>query len=226
MDSDSHFEHAPVSKLRSDLGLFVGWFKSAPGRRFLSFWLPCRMQAKDVAHPCHFLSLCSHWDHTGGNMDLKAAGGVEIVGPATEKIPGIDKPVKGGDAIDFGSTKAHILDVGGHTKGHIAYYFPDEGKVFVGDSLFALGCGKMFEGTPTQFWASLKTLRELPDETTVYWYVHGHVCTYAQCRFLHRRRLTSLRSKPTAPMSTLPQMPSLPCRSNRRTQILSSVLPR
>jgi hydroxyacylglutathione hydrolase len=65
------------------------------------------------------------------------------------------------------------MDVGGHTRGHIAYYLPSESIAFVGDALFALGCGRMFEGTPQQFWASLKRLRSLPDETAVYWYALG-----------------------------------------------------
>lgn len=112
----------------------------------------------------------SHWDHTGGNVELKTPG-VVVVGPADEKgkIPGIDVAVKGGDVVDFGSTKAQILSVGGHTKGHIAYYFPSESKVFVGDALFAMGCGRMFEGTAAQFWESLLRLRALPDDTLVYW---------------------------------------------------------
>jgi hydroxyacylglutathione hydrolase len=101
-------------------------------------------------------------------MELKTDG-VVISGPAAEKIPGIDVGLKGGDEVEFGSTKAQIMDVGGHTLGHIAYYFPGVQKVFVGDSLFALGCGKMFEGTPTQFHSSLQRLRALPDETMVYW---------------------------------------------------------
>ena len=71
-------------------------------------------------------------------MELKATGDVKIIGPATEKIPGIDMKVTGGDVIEFGRTKAEIIEVGGHTKGHIAYYFEDDAKVFVGDSLFAL----------------------------------------------------------------------------------------
>lgn len=102
-------------------------------------------------------------------MELKTDG-VKIYGPATENIPGMDVALRAGDEVEFGSTKAKIMDVGGHTKGHIAYYFPDDAKVFVGDSLFALGCGRMFEGTSEQFWTSLKGLRELPDETEVYWY--------------------------------------------------------
>jgi hydroxyacylglutathione hydrolase len=111
----------------------------------------------------------SHWDHTGANQDLKTDG-VQVVGPVNEKakIPLIDSAVGDGDIVDFGSTKATVMDVGGHTKGHIAFYFPESKTVFVGDSLFALGCGRMFEGTPEQFWTSLKGLRELPDDTTVY----------------------------------------------------------
>ena len=101
-------------------------------------------------------------------MELKKEG-VKIFGPASEKIPGMDVPLKGGDRVEFGGTTADVIDVGGHTLGHISYHFPTERKAFVGDSLFALGCGRMFEGTPQQFWSSLKRLRDLPDETAVYW---------------------------------------------------------
>lgn len=125
----------------------------------------------------HVLNTHHHHDHTGGNLDLKtregqADGEVTIVGPADEreKIPGIDVAVGEGDTVPFGSTSgARVMDVGGHTLGHIAYYFPEAQKVFCGDALFALGCGRMFEGTPRQFWKSLKNLRDLPDETDVYW---------------------------------------------------------
>lgn len=117
----------------------------------------------------HILNTHHHWDHTGANKELKTEG-VQVVGPMNEKakIPGIDAAVGAGDTVEFGSTKATVMDVGGHTKGHIAFYFPQDKSVFVGDSLFALGCGRMFEGTPTQFWTSLKGLRELPDDTVVY----------------------------------------------------------
>jgi hydroxyacylglutathione hydrolase len=94
--------------------------------------------------------------------------GVKVYGPASETIPGIDVGLKGGDTVEFGGTRATVLDVGGHTRGHIAFYFESDAKIFVGDSLFALGCGKMFEGTPDQFWNSLKRLRDLPDDTVVY----------------------------------------------------------
>ena len=117
----------------------------------------------------------SHWDHTGANLELKKGSkDVIIYGPEGErnKIPGIDHAVGGGDSFTFGGgDDVQVLDVGGHTRGHIAYYIPSQNVVFVGDALFALGCGKMFEGTPSQFWSSLQTLRSLPDETTVYWYV-------------------------------------------------------
>lgn len=120
----------------------------------------------------HILNTHHHWDHTGANMELKTEG-VQILGPAgeKEKIPGIDVALQGGDEFFLGQAKAQVLEVGGHTKGHIAIYFPESHKVFVGDSLFALGCGRMFEGTPEQFWKSMTTLRALPDETMVYWYV-------------------------------------------------------
>ena len=116
----------------------------------------------------HIFNTHHHYDHVGANLDLKNDQ-VQVYGPASEKIPGMDVPLKDGDEFEFGSTKVKVMDVGGHTLGHIAFYFPDQAKVFAGDSLFALGCGKMFEGTPQQFWKSLTALRELPDDTMVYW---------------------------------------------------------
>jgi hydroxyacylglutathione hydrolase len=118
----------------------------------------------------HILNTHHHHDHTGGNLALKKDN-VKVYGPASENIPGRDVSLQGGDEIEFGSSKVQIIDVGGHTKGHIAYYFPVDAKIFVGDSLFAFGCGRMFEGTPEQYWASLQRLRDLPDDTEVYWYV-------------------------------------------------------
>lgn len=122
----------------------------------------------------HIFNTHHHGDHTGGNLKLKTEG-VKVYGPREEanKIPGIDVQVEGGDEFIFGSSTCKVLNVGGHTLGHIAYHFPTSNVVFVGDSLFSLGCGRMFEGTPEQFWASLKRLRELPDETYVYWYVNA-----------------------------------------------------
>ena len=128
----------------------------------------------------HILNTHHHYDHTGANLQLSKGRDLAICGPEAEKIPGRTIAVKGGDEFNFGSQKVIVIDVGGHTLGHIAYYFPDSKKVFVGDALFTLGCGRMFEGTPEQFWASLCRLRDLPDDTEVYC---AHEYTEANARF-------------------------------------------
>jgi len=118
----------------------------------------------------HVLNTHHHWDHTGGNLELKEDG-VKIYGPKNEagKIPGIDVAVAEGDSVKFGGRDIVIMDGGGHTKGHIVYYIPGESPtLFSGDCLFSLGCGKMFEGNPEQFWGALEKLRDLPDETILY----------------------------------------------------------
>ena len=111
-----------------------------------------------------------HFDHTGGNLDLAEKTGCTIVGPAgeAERIPGLDRPLNEGDLVELGATTAQILEVGGHTHGHIAYHLAEAHAVFVGDSLFALGCGRLFEGTPEQMWESLQKLARLPEDTHVY----------------------------------------------------------
>ncbi|MEO0881210.1 MAG: hydroxyacylglutathione hydrolase [Pseudomonadota bacterium] len=114
----------------------------------------------------------THWhpDHTGGNLAIKEATGCRIIGPVGEadKIPGIDHTLSGGNSAKLGGQTAMVLDVPGHTIGHIAFYFPDDGIAFVGDSVFALGCGRIFEGTPDMMWQSMLTVRALPRETTLY----------------------------------------------------------
>lgn len=119
----------------------------------------------------HILNTHHHYDHTGGNLDLKRIGNVTIIGPKKEqqKIPGIDIAVEEGDVLDFAGSEVVVMDAGGHTKGQISYYFPGQSMVFVGDCIFSLGCGRMSEGTPEQFWGSLVKHRALPDETMVYW---------------------------------------------------------
>ena len=130
----------------------------------------------------HILNTHHHGDHTGANLSLKERWGCTIVGAANdaERIPGIDVRVSEGDDYAFGSMTAKVLEVPGHTTGHIAYYFESEGVAFVGDTLFALGCGRLFEGTPAMMWNSLQKLMDLPDETTVYC---AHEYTQANAQF-------------------------------------------
>jgi len=118
----------------------------------------------------HILTTHHHFDHAGGNAELKAKWGCTVVGAAndSERIPGIDVRVADGDRLQLGTSTATVLEVPGHTTGHIAYYFAADGVVFVGDTLFALGCGRLFEGTPAQMWESLQKLMALPDDTVVY----------------------------------------------------------
>lgn len=118
----------------------------------------------------HILITHHHPDHTGGNMELKEATGCTIVGAASdaERIPGIDVRLDEGESFSIGDHEAQVIDVSGHTVGHIAFWFKQDNAVFSGDALFSLGCGRMFEGNAEQFWGSLKKLRDLPDETQVY----------------------------------------------------------
>ncbi|MGE0625316.1 MAG: hydroxyacylglutathione hydrolase [Pseudomonadales bacterium] len=118
----------------------------------------------------HILNTHHHFDHAGGNEALKARWGCTVVGAGNDadRIPGIDVRVADGERFAFGTTSALVLEVPGHTRGHIAYYFEDDGIAFVGDTLFALGCGRLFEGTPAQMWSSLQKLMALPDDTVVY----------------------------------------------------------
>ena len=126
----------------------------------------------------------THWhpDHAGGNAAIKAATGCRITAPAVDapKIAGVDRTVAHGDTVAIGAWRAEVIDVGGHTLGHIAYHLPQAGIAFVGDSLFALGCGRMFEGTAPQFWASLSRLKALPPATTLYC---AHEYTQSNARF-------------------------------------------
>ena len=130
----------------------------------------------------HILNTHHHFDHTGGNLPLKEATGAQIVGPRAdaERIPGIDVALGDGDTWTFGGQTARIFDIPGHTRGHIAFWFPDGRAVFTGDTLFAMGCGRLFEGTPAQMWSSLQKLMALPPETRVYC---GHEYTQSNARF-------------------------------------------
>jgi hydroxyacylglutathione hydrolase len=118
----------------------------------------------------HILNTHHHGDHTGGNLELKREFGCRIVGAAKDaaRIPGLDDGVADGDTLPVGSAAATVLEVPGHTIGHIAFHFAGERMLFCGDTLFSLGCGRMFEGNPRQFWTSLARLRALPPDTSVY----------------------------------------------------------
>ncbi len=129
------------------------------------------------------LILNTHWhpDHAGGNAAVKAATGCEIVGPQeVTRIAPLDRQVGEGDEVKLGETLFRVIDTGGHTLGHISYYDAKDRTVFVGDTLFALGCGRLFEGTAAQMWGSLSKLAALPDDTTVYC---AHEYTASNARF-------------------------------------------
>jgi len=130
----------------------------------------------------HVLNTHHHGDHVGGNLEIKKATGCTIVGNRRDKarIPGLDVAVDDGDRYRFGEAEAEIFFIPGHTSGHIAYAFRDQRALFCGDTIFALGCGKMFEGTPQQFWTSLSRLRSLPDNMRVYC---AHEYTQSNARF-------------------------------------------
>ena len=118
----------------------------------------------------HILNTHHHPDHTGGNLEIKRETGCTIVGPTYDKdrIPGIDVEVSEEEPYRFGETEAEIFFIPGHTRGHIAYWFKDDNALFVGDTLFALGCGRLFEGTPEQMFDSLQKLKRLPGQTRIY----------------------------------------------------------
>jgi hydroxyacylglutathione hydrolase len=129
------------------------------------------------------LILNTHWhpDHAGGNAALQAATGATIVGPAeVTRIAPLDRTLVDGDTVMLGETALAVIDTGGHTLGHITYFDAADQIAFVGDTLFALGCGRLFEGTAEQMWDSLSRLTALPDATTVYC---AHEYTASNARF-------------------------------------------
>ncbi len=121
-------------------------------------------------HISHILNTHWHPDHVGGNAAIKAVTGCHIIGPLAErdKITAIDETVVEGDIVNLGTATARVIDVPGHTAGHNAYYFADDQALFCGDTLFAMGCGRLFEGSPAQMWASLAKFEPLPDAARVY----------------------------------------------------------
>ncbi len=130
----------------------------------------------------HVLLTHHHADHVQGLADLLAVHPATVIGAATDahRLPPLDTAVAEDDIIQIGDQTGHVIDVSGHTIGHIAVHFPASRAVFTADSLMALGCGRVFEGTPDQMWHSLSKLMALPPETVVY---SGHEYTAANAKF-------------------------------------------
>jgi len=130
----------------------------------------------------HIWNTHHHFDHAGGNAELKELFGVEIRGCEADKarIPGLDIGQKDGDVFRFGEHDVYIYETPGHTIGHIIYYIPSAKAAFVGDTIFALGCGRLFEGTAEQMYQSLSVISDLPDDTALYC---AHEYTLSNGRF-------------------------------------------
>lgn len=127
--------------------------------------------------------LNTHWhpDHTGGNDGIRDATGCTVTGPAeAERVSRIDHVVAEGDRVSVAGVEAAIWDIPAHTAGHIAYYFEGEGMIFVGDTMFAMGCGRLFEGTAEQMFANMQRIGALPGDVRIYC---GHEYTLANARF-------------------------------------------
>ena len=151
-----------------------------------------------------------HWDHSGGNLAMKEATGCAVSGPAAEEIPGRDVPLSEGSELRIGAHAGRVLEIPGHTLGHVALVFEDERAAFVGDTLFAMGCGRLFEGTAEQMHRSLQRIAALPEDTALYC---GHEYTLANGKFaLHaepenaavRERLAAVQALRDAGRITLP----------------------
>lgn len=142
-----------------------------------------RAALKEKGWQLHYiLTTHHHADHTDGNLELKKETGCIIVGPKAEaaKIPGIDTQVGEGDTFRLGGPQVHVMETPGHTAGHISYWIPAAGVAFVGDTMFAMGCGRVIEGTMEMMWNSLAKLMKLPAGTRLYC---GHEYTVSNAKF-------------------------------------------
>ncbi len=130
----------------------------------------------------HVLLTHHHWDHVDGLAAVLAKQPARVIGAKADahRLPKLDQAVAEGDTFDIGGEPVEVLDVSGHTIGHVAFYMPQSGAVFTADSLMALGCGRLFEGEPAQMWASLSKLAALPDDTIV---CSGHEYTQSNAKF-------------------------------------------
>ena len=173
--------------------------------------------------PDLILTTHHHPDHVEANLALKQRFGLVIIGPEAEKakIPGIDRTVKDGQTLDVAGEPTHVISTPGHTAGHVSYYFPNSGVAFTADTLFALGCGRLFEGSAADMLGSMRKLIELPLDTTVYF---GHEYTLGNARFAltvdptnsalkeRAEHIEKLRAenKPTAPTTIGEEMATNP----------------
>jgi len=131
----------------------------------------------------HIFNTHHHWDHTGGNLDLAASfPKLEIIGPGHDaaRIPGLTQGVRGEESFEFGAQTIKVIETPGHTNGHIIYYLPQSNLAFVGDTIFKMGCGRLFEGTAEEMFNSLAKIAALPDETLLYC---AHEYTLSNGRF-------------------------------------------
>lgn len=160
----------------------------------------------------HIFTTHHHHDHTEGHEELKLETNCVIVASAHDRgrVPGVTQTVEDGDEFGFGGHHVKVIGTPGHTLGHVAYWLPDTGAVFVGDTLFSLGCGRLFEGDAATMWASLQKLTALPPETQIYC---GHEYTLANSAFAQtvepgnaalRQRVGEVRSLRAAGGYTLP----------------------
>ena len=161
-----------------------------------------------------------HDDHVQGLAAVR--GSARVIGAKADahRLPPLDAALAPGDAVEVCGQTVHVLDVSGHTIGHVAYHLPDAGLLFTGDSLMAMGCGRLFEGTPAQMWDSLRRLRDLPGDTVV---CSGHEYTATNARFALSlepdngdiiSRAAATRTARENGHATVPSQLSLECRTN------------
>lgn len=133
-------------------------------------------------HPDYILNTHHHGDHIAGNAEIKRKYGARLIGPAAEsgRIANMDETYSEDDTFGLGGETVHVIETPGHTAGHICFYFPESHALFSGDTLFSMGCGRLFEGTAEQMWASLSKIMALPDDTMIYC---GHEYTAANAKF-------------------------------------------
>ncbi len=171
------------------------------------------LQKKDL-HLALILITHHHSDHAGGALKLQQEYGAPIIGPSKEghRIEGLSRGVEDGNVVTFSDLRGQVIETPGHTEGGISFYFPSIKALFCGDTLFSLGCGRLFEGTAAQMWDSLLKLRALPDDTQIYC---GHEYTEKNAPFAlmldkknealaaRARDVVALRKKgaPTLPVS-------------------------